>query len=165
MARYCTYCGNEVNENAVVCVKCGCAIPNSCTNNNKINRIYISPETLVTTITQRIKTESIIWIVIGSLQILIGILNWFVLIVGILNLVSAICDLKFCKSFAQRPVGIVAKVKPIGGTIGVLIYNLLIGAGIGVLALIYYFIAVRGYVLENEQAFLEIENQCISSSI
>lgn len=25
MARYCTHCGNEVNENAVVCVKCGCS--------------------------------------------------------------------------------------------------------------------------------------------
>ncbi|MBO7149131.1 MAG: zinc ribbon domain-containing protein [Clostridia bacterium] len=26
MPKYCTHCGNEVNENAVVCVKCGCSI-------------------------------------------------------------------------------------------------------------------------------------------
>ena len=27
MSKFCTYCGNEVNDNAVVCVKCGCQIP------------------------------------------------------------------------------------------------------------------------------------------
>ncbi len=26
MARYCSHCGNEVFEEAVVCVKCGCAL-------------------------------------------------------------------------------------------------------------------------------------------
>lgn len=29
---FCKFCGNELNENAVVCTKCGCAIP---TNNEK----------------------------------------------------------------------------------------------------------------------------------
>lgn len=162
MARFCTYCGNEVNENAVVCLKCGCAIPKQGTySNNQTSNAYISPETLVNTVTQRIKTNSIIWIVIGSLQILIGIFNWLLLVVGILNLVSAIYDLKFTKSFADKPVGIIAKVKPIGGTIAVLIYNLLIGGVVGVLAVVYYFIAVRSYVLENESTFLEIEQQYI----
>ncbi len=28
MAKYCTHCGSEINENAVVCIKCGCAILN-----------------------------------------------------------------------------------------------------------------------------------------
>ena len=27
MAKFCTHCGSEVNENATVCLKCGCAIP------------------------------------------------------------------------------------------------------------------------------------------
>ena len=26
MANFCTHCGNEVSENAVVCIKCGCAV-------------------------------------------------------------------------------------------------------------------------------------------
>ena len=24
--KFCTHCGNEVNDDAVICVKCGCAI-------------------------------------------------------------------------------------------------------------------------------------------
>ena len=29
MVRYCCYCGNEVNEEADVCIKCGCMIKKS----------------------------------------------------------------------------------------------------------------------------------------
>lgn len=160
MARYCTYCGNEVNENAVVCVKCGCAIPGASTHSSQGGYTHVTPVSIVDTITQRIKTNGIIWIVISAIQILLGIfLNWTFLIVGVLNLVSSIQDLKYSKEFPNRPVGIVAKVKPIATAIVVLVYNLIVGGIIGVAGSIYYFVAVRSYVLENEQAFLEIENQ------
>ena len=49
-------------------------------------------------------------------------------------------------------------MKPLTGPIITLIYNLLIGGVIGVAGSIYYFAAVRGYVMENEQAFLELEH-------
>ena len=26
MAKFCTHCGNEINENADVCIKCGCMV-------------------------------------------------------------------------------------------------------------------------------------------
>ena len=29
MPKFCTHCGNEVNENAVVCLQCGCEIPSA----------------------------------------------------------------------------------------------------------------------------------------
>ncbi len=29
MAKYCSNCGNEIDENAIVCVKCGCAVNDS----------------------------------------------------------------------------------------------------------------------------------------
>lgn len=32
---YCTNCGAEINDNAVVCVKCGCSVSNSNSNNNQ----------------------------------------------------------------------------------------------------------------------------------
>ncbi|MBE6543818.1 MAG: zinc-ribbon domain-containing protein [Ruminococcaceae bacterium] len=36
MAKYCTHCGNPVNENAVICLKCGCEIKDSVNEaNNK----------------------------------------------------------------------------------------------------------------------------------
>ena len=65
MARYCTYCGNEVNENAVVCVKCGCAIPQA--NNQtgqRFSQTYGKPS-VVDVISKRIKTNGIIWIVVA----------------------------------------------------------------------------------------------------
>lgn len=40
MAKYCSNCGSEVDENAVVCVKCGCAIQkeeNNYNNNPIVN--------------------------------------------------------------------------------------------------------------------------------
>ena len=163
MVRYCTHCGNEVSENAIVCVKCGCAIPRASTQSSQAGSPFASAS-IVDTITQRIKTNGIIWIVIAGIQILMGIsLNWILLIVGVLNLISSIQDLNYSKEFPNNPVGIVAKMKPLGGAIVVLIYNLVIGGIIGVAGSIYYLVAVRGYVLENEQAFLEIENQISST--
>ncbi|MDO4757371.1 MAG: zinc ribbon domain-containing protein, partial [Parabacteroides sp.] len=161
MARFCTHCGNEVNENAVVCVKCGCAIPNTNTYSNS----FVKTNSVVDVISQRIKTNGIIWIVIGVIQIILGIsVNWLLLIVGVLNLISSIQDLNYSQSFPKNPVGIVAKVKPLTSSIITLIYNLLIGGVIGVAGSIYYLVAVRGYVLENERTFCEIENQCISNN-
>ena len=32
MAKYCSHCGREVNENAVVCINCGCAIQQEANN-------------------------------------------------------------------------------------------------------------------------------------
>ena len=164
MAKFCTHCGNEVNENAVVCVKCGCAISRTqtfpsqqFTKPSKMNS-FSQNQDIVSTISQRIQTNGIIWIVIGVIQILLGMIaNWFLLIVGVLNLLSSIQDINYSKTFPSNPVGIVNKVKPLTGPIITLVYNLFIGGVIGVAGSIYYFAAVRGFVLEHEQDFLEIE--------
>lgn len=163
MAKFCAHCGNEVNENAVVCVKCGCAIPQAFTNGQASQVSYgtslSSYQNIINTISQRIQTNGIIWIVVSAIQILYGIfVNWLVLIVGALNLVSAIQDINYSKSFPLQPVGIVDKVESLTGPIITLAYNLLVGGMIGVVGSIYYLVAVRGYVLENKQAFFEIEN-------
>ncbi len=165
MAKFCIHCGNEVHEHAVICVKCGCAIPRTQTFTgdqstpfSQATQISSNPN-IVNTISQRMQTNGIIWIVIGAIQIILGIsANWVMLIVGLLNLKTSIQEIKYSKSFPLNPVGIVNKVKPLTGPIITLIYNLVIGGIIGVVGSLYYFVAVRGYVLENEQAFLEIEN-------
>ena len=165
MVKFCSYCGSEVNENAVVCVKCGCAIPRVQTfttgqyGQRSQNISFVTNQDIVSTVSQRIQMNGIIWSVIGVIQIILGIaVNWVMLIVGVLNLVSSIQDINYSKSFPLNPIGIIDKVKPLTGPIITLIYNLVIGGVIGVAGSIYYFIAVRGYVLENEQAFLEIED-------
>ena len=128
-----------------------------------MSRSYSNPASVVDVITKRIKTNGIIWVVIAAIQIMMGLAGaiW-VLIVGILNMVSALQDLNYCSEFPKRPVGIVAKMRPITGDIITLLYNLIFGGVIGVVGSIYYLVSVRGYVLENEKTFLEIENQYIN---
>lgn len=153
MAKFCTRCGSEVNEEAVVCLKCGCAVP-------KDKPAGVSESNILTTVSQRININGIIWIVVASLQILIGLSGAFTcIIVGVLNLISVIKDIKYSKAILENPVGIVDGVKPLTSAIITLVYNLVIGGVIGVAGSIYYLLAVRGYVLENEQAFLELEAQ------
>ena len=160
MAKFCSNCGNEVHENAVVCIKCGCAIPQMDASKQHMTQ---NKKSVLDVISQRIQINGIIWLAVGALQIILGILdvreNWFLLLVGAINLVYGFADLKYSKDCLVRPIGIVKQAKPLVRTVIVLVYNLLIGAIIGVAGSIYYLVAVRAYILENERAFLEIEQQ------
>ena len=42
MAKFCTRCGNEVNENAEICIKCGCRIEQSNLTPKKEEKIQVS---------------------------------------------------------------------------------------------------------------------------
>ena len=157
MSKYCTHCGNEVNENAVICVKCGCAIKPD--NANNTSQVY-SPG-VVAKLSQRLTTNAVIWLVIAGLQILAGLaINWFLLIVGALNLASGIGCIKFSKKISTQPTGIIKEFKPLTGPIITLIYNLIFGGIIGIIGSIYYLIAIRGFVVENENEFVRIESEC-----
>lgn len=145
--KYCSHCGNEMMDEAVVCVKCGCSTsPNNNTMGNQPN--------LVQQLSDRVKINGIIWLVIGILQVLLGLyVNWTLLIVGVLNIVSSVQDINYSKSVIASPVGIVEKFKPLTGAIIVLAYNLVFGGVIGVVGSIYYLVGVRSFVLSNESAF------------
>ena len=164
MAKFCSNCGNEVHENAVVCIKCGCAIPQT----DASNQFASQKKSILDVVSQRIQINGIIWLAVGALQIILGFLNiwdnWFLLLVGAINIVFGAADLKYSKDCLARPIGIVKQAKPLVRTIIVLVYNLLIGAIIGVAGSIYYLVAVRAYVLENEREFLEIEQQAINAN-
>lgn len=152
---FCSKCGKEIADEAVICTGCGCMVNNA---NVQGSASFVKNQDIVQTISQRIHINGIIWIVIAALQLILGICgSWILLIVGVLNLVSSIQDINYSKAFPQNPVGIVAKMTPLTGPIITLVYNLVIGGVIGVAGSIYYFIAVRGYVMENAQAFAEIE--------
>jgi len=45
--KYCTYCGNEIAEDAVVCLKCGCAASAVQTGSSKAKRDSLSTLSLV----------------------------------------------------------------------------------------------------------------------
>jgi len=44
MAKYCTRCGAEVHENAVICMNCGCAIQNCQSNVNSSTHVNNIPD-------------------------------------------------------------------------------------------------------------------------
>lgn len=157
--KYCVHCGKELLDEAVICVGCGCAVAGKSVPTRQ--RVVADSTELLNALSQRLNTNGIIWLVIGVLQIFGGLfINWFLLIVGVLNIVSSVQDMKYSKTLLENPTGIVAKFEPLAGPIITLVYNLVIGGVIGVFGSIYYFIAIRNYVMENKQSFacLDAEN-------
>lgn len=124
-------------------------------------------------------TNGIVWIIIASIQVIIGLYNLiigleissyrtdgttyiisglFVLVVAALNFVNASKDIKYSKEILSRPVGIVAKFDPIGGYIGNLVYNILFGGIVGVAGSIFA-LTIRSFVLNNRGDFNSLEAQ------
>lgn len=158
--KYCTHCGKELMDEAVICTGCGCAVGGQTISMAKEETV--DGTTLLNTLSQRLNTNGIIWMVIAVLQILGGIfINWFLLIVGVLNIVSAVQDMNYSKTLLKNPKGIVAKFEPITGPIITLVYNLVIGGIIGVAGSIYYFLAIRNYVMEHKPFFASLDAESI----
>lgn len=154
---FCTKCGKEIMDEAVICVGCGCPVDHQSV---QVAEVFGDENTMINTLAQRLNTNGIIWLVIGILQIVGGfIINWFLLIVGVLNIISSVQDMQYSKKMPKNPTGIVAKFEPITGPIITLIYNLVIGGVIGVIGSIYYFCAIRNYVMENKQFFASLDVQ------
>lgn len=156
--KYCEKCGTELLDEAVICVGCGCeVVPKNTQSANTLNQ---DPQKMLNTLSSRLNTNGIIWIVIGALQILGGIfINWALLIVGVLNIISSVQDMNYSKELLQNQNGIVAKFEPLTGPIITLVYNLIFGGVIGVVGSIYYFFAIRNYVMENKSFFLSLETE------
>lgn len=153
--KYCSKCGKELMDEAVICVGCGCAVTGQ---GQSAYSATVDRNVLLNTLSQRLNTNGIIWLVIGILQILGGLfINWFLLIVGVLNIISSVQDMNYSKTVLENPTGIVRKFEPITGPVITLIYNLVIGGVIGVAGSIYYFVAIRNYVMENKQVFANLD--------
>ncbi len=152
--KFCKYCGKELLDEAILCPGCGCS-----TNDNQNRGYSIDNNLLLQQLSTKINTNGIIWLVIGCLQVIGGIyINWFLLLVGVLNIVSSIQDINYSKTILKNQNGIVNKFEPIVMPIITLVYNLVIGGIIGIIGSIYYFVAVRGFVMQNKEQFLSLEN-------
>ena len=160
---YCKYCGTELSNDANFCSNCGKQISEQQSGGGySYTPPTINPlngQALVIKFSERVKTNAIIWIVIGAVQILLGVyVQWILLIIGVLNIITSISDFNYSKNVVQSPKGIVTRVKSLIGPILILIYNLIFGGVIGVAGSIYYLVAVRGFVMENEPQFQAIED-------
>ena len=159
---FCKYCGKELENEAAFCSNCG---KHTSEQQSMGGYTYtpqdpnsLSGQSLVIKFSERVKTNAIIWIVIGAIQILLGLyVQWELLIVGALNIINSILDFNYSKNVLSNPKGIVQRVKSLAGPIFILIYNLIFGGVIGVIGSIYYLVAVRGFVMENEPHFRALE--------
>ena len=149
--KFCTKCGAEVNPEAVICVKCGCRIEGS-------NIGGFSGDDKLTTLSNRERINGIIWICIAAIQIIIGLCGtWLPLIVGVLNIITAVQSINYSNEVLQNHNGIIKRYEPLTGPVVTLIYNLLIGVVIGVAGSIYYLVAIRNFVMENREYFESID--------
>ena len=143
---FCTHCGQQIQETSRFCSACGSPVGNA-----------VSPTALAAyadRLAVREQTSGTIWLIISILQLLVGIFGaWIVLIVGVLNLVGAIGSFRRAKQVRSPYPGMVEEYeKQLTGLIIATIYNLLIGAVIGVIGNIYDF-CTRNYVLKNRSVF------------
>ena len=142
-------------DEAVVCPGCGCPT-------GLQRKAALKTDGFIRILSERLFINGIIWLIIGILQILFGMLcavfgYWFLCIVGVLNIISSVQDINYSKSIKSDTKEIVAKFEPITGPVIVLIYNLIVGGIVGVIGSIYYFVAIRNFVMENKDAFQKSE--------
>lgn len=179
---YCSKCGREMAEGSQFCSGCGQSAGNPANVSPQtvyrqpVQPIYPQPN-LLQQLSSKIKTDAILWIVIACLQFVIGFFNIAVGIalytdyddgminlitglcvwmVGVSNLVVSIRNMRYSKEVLVRPIGIVQRFQPVGGLIGTLVYNLLLGGFIGVIGTIYGFM-LRNFVISNAAQFQAIE--------
>lgn len=93
---FCKNCGNEIEDGAMFCTKCGQPVNNTTANNQPNNQntqqnAYQQPTgapvyqnyqqpmpNLITQLSSKIKTEAIVWTVIACLQVIIGLYNLYI---------------------------------------------------------------------------------------
>lgn len=171
--KYCSHCGQQIMDEAVICVHCGCPVDNTFRMQAKPAE---NPKDLLNTLSQRVQIGGILWIIIGSFQVLYALIllffffDWFAAVIGvigILNIVTSVKDFQYSKTVLDQPGGIVEKYEPLGDPIATLIWNsicffagclavdilgILIGL-IGVGGSIYHLVAIRGFVMSKRDAF------------
>ena len=194
---FCPKCGSRLSDGAMFCPGCGKAVGAEGAQNqqNQQNqqqtqyqqtyqpsyqtqyqtRFYPPVKNILQQLSEKIKIQAILAIVIACIQYLMGFLfiiagadsydgtglivyGILVLAVAVANTVISVQNFKFSTDVLRCPVGIISRFSPIGGCVGTLIYNVLFGGIIGIAISIYAFI-IRNFVITNEMQFAEIENK------
>ncbi|MBR1737104.1 MAG: hypothetical protein IJ736_08840 [Firmicutes bacterium] len=124
---------------------------------------------LITTYSSKIKTQGIMWLTIGILQVIIGLLTtyynvsgmvslMFLLIIGIYNIIISTTLLNLANKFLTQKKGMSEYIRKnkLSNIIATGIFNLLFGGVIGVLPTIYE-VTVYNYGKEHEIEFWQFE--------
>ena len=154
----------------MVCKKCGKETGNE---NTICSCCEVASNDIISQLVTKIQTEAKIWKIVAIVQAVAGVLTvifnlingaiesalYGVLIIGIafLNFKSSKKDLEYAEEIKRNPVGIVAKYESMKDLIAAVIYNVLVGAAVGVVGCVFGFMT-RKFVMDNKQSFLELEN-------
>jgi hypothetical protein len=151
--KYCTHCGKQLLDEAVICVGCGCPVVGASIQTGRAQPIDRSA--FLSSLSERLLINGIIWLVVGVLQILIGVglENWWIGAVGAMNIIAGIQDMRYSKALFTDPAGIMDKFTPLVGPIIALVYNVIFGGVFGVAGSIFYFVGIRGYIMANKEAY------------
>ncbi len=93
--KFCTHCGNEVNEHAAVCIKCGCAIAPSARTNS------------ITTSQTNTDSKTYMSVILGIIGIIFA---WLFALVGhITSIIGIILGIKEYKE-TEKMTGLVLSI-------------------------------------------------------
>ena len=162
---FCGKCGAQLPDNVKFCDKCGApTAPGAAQGYAGTNTGYgahpAQQRVMLENLSSRIQVSAIIWIIIGALQIL----GMVTVLLGAYNIYVGIQNLNYSKKILTYPVGIVAGQESLTMPIVMLVLNLVLGGVIGVVGSIYDILGIRGYVMQNKAAFLNLEQQAINGN-
>lgn len=111
-------------------------------------------------ISSKEKVGGIIWIVVASIQLMIGLaVNWVIMIIGIWNLIFGIMRIVNAGKMDERADKIVEQYeKDLANIIIFLIVNIFIGGLIGVAGAIFDLVT-RNYVMNNKDIIMGTANE------
>ena len=172
---FCQKCGQELNDEVLFCSKCGNKTGNEAENvlsersaskSYEKNEVSVA-DNLIHELIKRIRISAIIWLSVGCLQLLIGLVTdgwygWAIIIVGVLNIICSLVDFSYSNSLKENQSGIVEKFTPLTEYIINAGYNALCGGLIGLAGSIYDLVAVRNFVMTNKDKFCSIEEAAAS---
>ena len=165
--KYCKRCGKQLKNDAVMCFGCG-LIGDMPTFSEELNE---NQKSTLNTLYNKMTTAIKFWKAVSILQFIGAafylLLSLFVSfgyitnvlalgVIGFLNWRASSSEFEFLESIKKKPVGIVKHFEPITSLIITFIYNLIFGGIIGIIGSALDFLS-RSYVMDNRNAFIEIE--------
>ena len=178
--KYCSKCGKQILDEAVICVHCGCAVNNAFSNRNSEKEKEEEYEDALNRLENKLHTTNTWWTVIYCIQFAIAALIFIAgiftcieeeefaifpiyivasmvfFLIGVFNLSMTQKSVEFLNRIKREPTKIVEYFEPAGGAITDLILNILFGFIFGMVGSILH-LCTRSFVMNNRRTFKEIE--------